>query len=311
MNVRHLSYIVGIADAQSVSQAAERLFISRPALNHYLIDLENELGAPLFKRIGKKMIPTYAGSLYIEAAKQMLEIKKQAYRQIAEASDGAEGILSLGVTHEVGVGLLKEVFPIFNRKYLNFRLDLLEGSSRELELAVDGGRIDLAILGCNSVRNTLQHIPFIQSEVVLILPPGHRLGHLATPPGEPRRTLDLKLLAEDKFILISRSTNIRDLCDRHFAQAGVQPRILMECSLISLAYSMVRQGIAASILLEHHVDARDGVYCFSLRPKEMWNQGVTFRKGTVFTRVEEYFIELIRDYFSKNTPFHLGQDNRI
>jgi hypothetical protein len=38
---------------------------------------------------------------------------------------------------------------------------------------------------------------------------------------------------------------------------------------------------------------------------------VTFRKGTVFTRVEEYFIELIRDYFSKNTPFHLGQDNRI
>jgi DNA-binding transcriptional LysR family regulator len=111
--------------------------------------------------------------------------------------------------------------------------------------------------------------------------------------------------------LISRSTNIRDLCDQHFARAGVLPRILMECSLISLAYSMVRQGIAASILLEHHVDARDGVHCFSLRPKEMWNQGVTFRKNTVFTRVEEYFIELVRDYFSKNIPFHLGQGNRI
>ncbi|GHU29497.1 LysR family transcriptional regulator [Betaproteobacteria bacterium] len=311
MKIRYLSYIVGIADAESVSRAAEKLFISRPALNHYLIDLESELRVPLFKRIGKKMIPTHAGAIYIKAARQMLEIKKQAYRQIADISDGAEGSLSLGVTREVGVGLLKDVFPLFNRKYPNFRLDLLEGSARELELAVDEGRIDLAVMGCNLVQNTLRHIPFIQCEVVLVLPPGHRLGHLAAPPGEPRRTLDLKLLAEDKFVLISRDTNIRDLCDRHFVRAGILPRILMECSMISLAYNMVRQGVAASILLEHHVDARDGVHCFSLRPKEMWSQGVTFRKDTVFTRVEEYFIELARDYFSKNTPFHLRQDYRI
>jgi DNA-binding transcriptional LysR family regulator len=305
VNVRHLSYIVGIADTQSVSRAAEGLFISRPALNHYLIDLENELGAPLFKRIGKKMIPTHAGAVYIEAARQMLEIKRQAYRRIADASNEAEGNLSLGVTREVGVGLLKDVFPIFNRRYPNFRLDLVEGSARDLDLAVEGGRIDLAVTICNSLRSTLRHIPFIQSELVLALPPGHRLGHLAAPPGKPRRTLDLKLLAEDKFVLYSRDTNIRELCDRHFVRAGILPRILMECGMISLAYSMVRQGVAASILLEHHVDARDGVHCFSLRPRELWNQGVTFRKGTVFTRVEECFIELTREYFSKNTPFHL------
>jgi DNA-binding transcriptional LysR family regulator len=306
MNIRHLSYIVGIADTESVSKAAERLFISRPALNHFLINLENELGVPLFKRIGKKMIPTYAGAVYIEAARKMLEIKKQAYRQIADASDGAEGSLSLGVTREVGVDLLKDVFPIFNRKYPNFRLDLLEGTARDLDLAVEGGRIDLAVTICNSLRSTLRHIPFIQSELVLALPPGHRLGHLAAPPGKSRQSLDLKLLADDKFILYSRDTHIRDICDRHFVRVGVLPRILMECSMISLAYSMVHQGIAVSILLEHHVDARDGVHCFSLRPKEMWNQGVTFRKGTVFTQVEEYFIELTRDYFSKTTPFHLG-----
>jgi hypothetical protein len=39
----------------------------------------------------------------------------------------------------------------------------------------------------------------------------------------------------------------------------------------------------------------------------MWSQGVTFRKDTVFTRMEEYFMELTQDYFSRNTPFHPGQ----
>ncbi|MDR1535712.1 MAG: LysR family transcriptional regulator [Planctomycetota bacterium] len=305
MNIRQLSYIIGIAEAQSISRAAERLFISRPALNHYLIDLEAELGVPLFKRIGKKMVPTHAGTVYIDAAKKMLEIKKKAYRQIADASDGAEGSLSLGVTREIGIELLKDVFPIFNAKYPNFHLDLLEGSARELELAVEGGRIDLAVTGGNLARKDLQHIPFIKCEVIIALPPGHRLGHLASPPGTPFRILDLKLLAQDKFILISRDTNIRDLCDKHFAKAGILPHILMECSLFSLAYSMVRRGVGVSILLEHYVDAKDKVHCFSLRPREFWNQGVILRRGTKITRVEEYFIELAREFFARNSPFRI------
>jgi DNA-binding transcriptional LysR family regulator len=305
MNTRQLSYVIGIAEAQSISRAAERLFISRPALNHYLLALETELGVILFKRIGKKMVPTHAGAVYLDAAKKMLEIKKQAYRQIAAASNGAEGSLGLGVTREVGIELLKDIFPIFNAKYPNFHLDLLEGSARELELAVEGGRIDLAVTGCNSVRKGLQHIPFIKCEMVIALPPGHRLGHLASPPGIPFKTMDLKLLAQDKFILNSRDTNIRDLCDRHFSRAGILPHILMECSRLSLAYSMVKQKVGVSVLPEHHVDAKDGVHCFSLRPKEFWSQGVTLRRGEQITRVEEYFIELTREFLARDSPFRI------
>ncbi len=306
MNIRPLSYIVAIAEEQTISRAAKRLFISRPALNHFLIALENELGTPLFKRIQKKMIPTHAGTVYIDAARRMIDIQKQAYRLIADISEGAEGSLSMGVSREVGVGMLKEVFPAFNRKFPNFKLDLVEGTARQLEQAVQIGRIDLAVMGCRSTPSGLRHMSCIQNEIVIVLPPGHRLGELAAPPGEPYRPLDLRLLEKDPFVLICRDTNIRDLCDRHFAKAGVRPHIIMECSMSTVAYSMVRQGVGASILMEHQTSPVDGVHCFSLQPKEFWSQGITYRKGMRFTGVEEAFIAMVKDYFVNNTPFHMN-----
>jgi DNA-binding transcriptional LysR family regulator len=78
MNLRQLSNIVAIADAESVSAAAERLFLSRPALNRCLLNIEREIGTPLFKRIHKRLIPTQAGKMYIDASRNsgLLEIMR-------------------------------------------------------------------------------------------------------------------------------------------------------------------------------------------------------------------------------------------
>ena len=80
MNLKHLTYIVTIAEMQSISKAAEILFLSRPALNHFLLNLEKELGFSLFKRINKKLILTDAGRIYVDSAKSILEINKQTYK---------------------------------------------------------------------------------------------------------------------------------------------------------------------------------------------------------------------------------------
>lgn len=303
MNLRQLEYIVAIADEESISRAAEKLFLSRPALNHCLIKLEEELGQPLFKRVRKKLLPTYTGSVYVEAARQMLETRKQVYKHIADVGDSSNGCLSLGITRGVGGAMLKNVFPKFHHRFPNYKIDLVEGNVRELEAAVERGRIDLAVVGCGSARTTLQHLSFDRCEVVIVLPPGHRLEKTASPKGKRHAALDLRLLADDNFILMNNETNIRAICDYHFAKLHFSPKILMECSLSSLAYSMVLNGIGVSILMEHQVGKEDPVSCFSLRPREIWNHSIAYRKGTRFSRAEESFIELVREYFAENSPF--------
>jgi DNA-binding transcriptional LysR family regulator len=228
----------------------------------------------------------------------MLSMKKQLYKHISDVSYNAEGTIGLGITRGFGTAMLKKMFPIFHARYPNYRLNLLEGNVRELEKAVDSGTIDFAVVGCCSAHTALEHVPFAQSEIVIVLPPCHPFGRLAAPVGKPLAKLDLQKLREDRFILMNQETNVRAICDYHFSKIGFSPNIIMEVSLSSLAYSLVRSGVGVSILMLRQISPDDGVHCFSLRPREIWNYSVAFRKETTFTKTEEYFIQLVREYFS-------------
>lgn len=302
MDVRKFEYIVAIADEGTISRAADKMFISRPALNHFLLDLENELGTPLFKRINKRLEPTYAGSVYIKGAREVLAIKNQTYKLIDEVAGNRIGTISLGITHGIGNAMFANVFPKFHRLYPNYMIKLKEANVRDLESMVEDGIIDIAVVGNGSVPTHLHHITTISCEVALILPPNHPLGEEEAPAGKPHDTLDLRRLKDEAFILMNSDTNIRTIANKHFALAEYTPRILVECSMSILAYQLVKAGLGPSILMEYQVNPADGVHVFSLNPVERWYQSVAFRKGTIFTKAENDFISLILEFFNKSTP---------
>lgn len=299
MDLKKLEYIVMIANEGNISRAADKLFLTRPALNHFLLDLESDLGLKLFERNTRKLVPTYAGKLYIESAKQILNIKKQTYKMLGDIADNDIGCISLGITHGIGNVMLADVLPKFHQKYPNHTLNLKEGNVRDLEAKVSDGDLEFAVVGNGSIPTNLQHITTIACEVVLVLPPGHPLGSLAAPSGQPHNKLDLRLLKEEPFILMNRDTNIRAIADKHFELAGFKPKILVECSMSTLAYKFVKSGLGPSILMENQIRPADGVHIFSLSPVETWYQSVAFRKGTIFSKAEQYFIDLILNFFSE------------
>ena len=76
MDLRQIEYIIAIEQEESISKAAEKLFITQSALNQQLLKLEKELGMPLFERKKRQMIPTVAGRIYLATAHQMIDMKK-------------------------------------------------------------------------------------------------------------------------------------------------------------------------------------------------------------------------------------------
>ncbi|MDO5550185.1 MAG: LysR family transcriptional regulator, partial [Lachnospiraceae bacterium] len=76
MDLRQIENIVAIEQEQSISKAAEKLFLTQSALNQQLLKLEKELGVRLFERRKHSMIPTFAGRIYLSTAHQMLDMKQ-------------------------------------------------------------------------------------------------------------------------------------------------------------------------------------------------------------------------------------------
>ncbi len=79
MDLKQIEYILKIAEENNITHAAEKLFITQPALNQQLLKLEKELGTPLFHRSRSNWRLTEAGEIYVRNAKQIIQIKKKEY----------------------------------------------------------------------------------------------------------------------------------------------------------------------------------------------------------------------------------------
>ncbi|MEG2733325.1 MAG: LysR family transcriptional regulator, partial [Clostridium sp.] len=77
MNLKEQQYVCALAEQQNITRAAEKLFISQPALSIYIGNLEKMLGVKLFERVGKRFILTYVGEKYVEKAREMLRLEEE------------------------------------------------------------------------------------------------------------------------------------------------------------------------------------------------------------------------------------------
>ena len=97
MDLREQEYVVALARHQSITKAAEELYISQPTLSIFLNRLEERMGVPLFDRVGKRLVPTCAGALYVRSAREMLAIQNEFRGELNDMIQGSAGRLRLGL----------------------------------------------------------------------------------------------------------------------------------------------------------------------------------------------------------------------
>lgn len=149
----------------------------------------------------------------------------------------------------------------------------------------------------NQKNPFLEYVDMGEELMVLGLPVSHPLAHLAGD--DSFRTfpeIDLKLLREDSFTLISRETRMRDMIDRAFEEAGFRPRILFESVSTRTVVNMVRQQICPAFFPQSYVEPEAPIAYFSVRPRQTWMRCMAYLKGCYLTKPEKYYIELATRY---------------
>ena len=146
INEKRIQYLLTVAQEQNITTAAKKLYISQPALSRMILDLEQELGTPLFIRERNALRLTQAGAVYLRGCRQILAMDRSVKREISDLLSSRRGKITLAVTALTGEFLLPRILNAFEAEYPNVKLELYEEKMRFLNEAVKNGKADLALV---------------------------------------------------------------------------------------------------------------------------------------------------------------------
>jgi DNA-binding transcriptional LysR family regulator len=146
MDIAALQAFLAVAETGSFSRAAERIFLTQPAISKRIALLEDELGAKLFDRVGRSPQLTPAGQALAARARELLKDFEDVRRVITNLGGTIGGELRLAMSHHIGLHRLPPALKRFHDSYPDVRLDLRFMDSEQACHAVAQGELDVAIV---------------------------------------------------------------------------------------------------------------------------------------------------------------------
>lgn len=204
IEVRHLRTLVALSEAGSLTQAAERVFLTQSALSHQIKALEDEIGGPLFVRKSAPLRFSPAGERLLGAAHRVLEEMEAARRDIAKLAAGAAGRLRIAVECHSCFDWLMPAMDTFREHWPEVEMDLVSGFHADPVALLKRDQADLAITSDPRPRGGVTYLPLFQTEMQAIMACDHPLASRAylTPRDFSRDVLITYPAPEDMFDLI-------------------------------------------------------------------------------------------------------------
>lgn len=292
--------IVCIADERSITRAAEKRFVTQSALNQQLQKLEEELGTPLFIRARSNWQPTEAGRAYLEAARQMLLLKKDAYARIADCAEKNSRHLAVGLIPERGVDMFMNVYPDFHRAYPHIRVEPVECNVTAMQRMITAGQLDLGLATLTeSQRDENDYHLLAGEEILLAVPAGHPLAEGGSVNWRQAETTELARFAQEPFVRIYHRSTLYSLTQSLFEQAGFEPQELFSTASSVSKFRIVSLGLGCALLPATYAQADGSVVYYRLPQRPAWQVTLCSRKGAYLSEAERCYLALCRAYWQK------------
>ena len=304
MNLKQLPYFIAIAETGSLSAAARKSGISQPAISDYLYGLEQELGTPLFERRRRRMLPTEAGRIYLEMARQVLAMQTRAQDMIQNRHLQKKQSIRVGVSPHRGVQCLAAVYQAFINRFPQQEIEPAEGYMPELLEMLLAGKLDLCFATTinSGFHDSLCFLPTQQEEIVLALPAFHRLASYASQDAAQAPQINLSEFQDTPFVLMSQGSTIGQASQQLFRQCGFNPVIVFQSSNVIMINEMVHSGAGAGLIPAYYARPSKEVVYLRLKNPAYLLFTVVWHSGHQLTEAERYLIYLkTRLWDSKNT----------
>lgn len=299
VELRQLRYFVAVAEREHISEAAEYLHVAQSAVSRQIANLESEMGAELFERVGRNVKLTPIGKVFLEHSLIALEAIDFAKKQIDEYLDPEKGTIKIGFPTSLASFLLPTVISAFKKEHPNVSFHLRQGSYRYLINAVKTRELNLAFLGPVPNKDDVIDTKILFTEKIsALLPTSHPLSE--------KHDIQLADLRNEEFVLFPDGYILNKVVVDACQSVGFTPKVSSEGEDMDALKGLVAAGIGVTLLPEsafYDSTPRRTVKLSLTEPSFTRNVGVIFPINRELAPSEKIFLDFVSNFFSRLTQF--------
>jgi DNA-binding transcriptional LysR family regulator len=239
VDLGELQVFLMVAKEGSFSRAAERLYRTQPAVSLTIRKLEDDLGQPLFVRGARPVRLTDAGTLLLDYAERLINLRDEVKKGLSELETLTRGELSLGV-NESSIHALLSALGTFRQLHPGVLVRVHRMLSRDIPHEVLNYRLDVGAISYVPQEPQLQATEIRKDELTLVVPPKHVLAK--------KREVDVADLGDEDFIAHSVESPYRRRVIELFARNRTELKMPIEMPTIESIKRFVQMGMGVAIV---------------------------------------------------------------
>ncbi|MGW2212762.1 LysR family transcriptional regulator [Streptomyces sp. NPDC001781] len=257
MEIRQLRYFIAVAQEANFTRAAELVHISQPGISAQIRQLENDLGATLIDRSGRRVQLTAVGEVVLAHAKSVLSSMNSLRQAVDEMNGLVRGKLVVGMVTACTVQPLFDALSAFHLAHPGVEISLLEDDSAKLVECVREGTVDLALIGAaQRAPEDLDGWQVISEPIVAAVPHEHPLAE--------KDGVTLAELSAYPLVCLPEGTGIRAALDEASAAIGLTPTIALQASAPGAVMHLAERGLGVAVLSESMTAHQKGLRTVSI-----------------------------------------------
>ncbi|MBD5111308.1 MAG: LysR family transcriptional regulator [Ruminococcaceae bacterium] len=288
MELRVLQYFLAVTREQSISGAAESLYLSQPTLSRQLKELEEELGKQLFIRGSRRITLTEEGMILRKRAEEIIELVKRAEDEITQSDETIAGDITVGTGETDGLRFLARAARSLQTDYPLIHLNIISGDKARVMEELDRGLIDFGIVFGDIDTSKYEFIRLPHKDIWGVM------MRRDSPLAQKREITADDLI--DKPLIISRQS-FHDSAFREFFRCDQEKlNVVATYNLLFNGSIMVDEGMGYAICLDKIINVSgDSSLCFRpLSPIMEASMNIIWKKYQVHSKAIEKFLERIR-----------------
>jgi DNA-binding transcriptional LysR family regulator len=240
MDLRQLEILQAIAETGSFTACGRKLHVSQSAISRQILLLEEELGEPLFLRVGRQVRMTPAAESLVQLGQRVFLDVRETVGTITDRTRELRGTLRLSGGMTVCLYVFPPLLKHLRRVHPHLDVRLTVATAGRSVQEIRGGRVDAGLLTLPVQESDLVTVPVLREELLLVTTPTHPLAR--------RRRVAPPDLDGQPFVLFEVGSATRKVIDQFFATEKIEPTIVMDTENVEIIKAMVKTGMGIGIV---------------------------------------------------------------